>query len=52
MIVLAAIERALETGEPQKLEPRSRQRRISKDEKRELPLAKVPDFVNTDVPME
>ncbi|MEE2951585.1 MAG: Gfo/Idh/MocA family oxidoreductase [Pseudomonadota bacterium] len=52
MIVLAAIERALQTGEPQKLEPRSRQRRISKDEKRELPLAKVPDFVNTDVPME
>ena len=52
MIVLAAVERALETGLPQELMPRSRQRRMGPDQKRELKLAKVPDFVNTEVPME
>ena len=52
MIVLAAIERALETGLPQELMPRSRRRRIDSDQKRELTLAEVPEFVNTDVPME
>lgn len=52
MIVLAAIERALETGLPQELMPRSRQRHIDQDQKRELKLADVPEFVNTDVPME
>ena len=52
MIVLAAIERAIETGEVQKLEPRSRQRRIGPDQKRELKLAKSPDLVAIEVPME
>ncbi len=52
MVVLAAIERALETGLPQELMPRSRQRHISPDQRRELKLAKVPEFVNTEVPME
>ena len=52
MIVLAAIERSLETGLPQDLAPRSRQRRIGMDQKRELKLATVPAFVNTQVPME
>ncbi|TFF20729.1 Gfo/Idh/MocA family oxidoreductase [Jiella endophytica] len=52
MIVLAAIERAIETGEAQKLEPRSRQRRIGPDQTRELKLAKSPDLVGIDVPME
>ncbi|KQT86327.1 Gfo/Idh/MocA family oxidoreductase [Aurantimonas sp. Leaf443] len=52
MIVLAAIERALETGQTQMLEPRTRSRRIEAGEKREFPLAEVPDFVNTEVPMD
>lgn len=52
MVVLAAVERAIETGEVQKLEPRSRQRRIGPDQKRELKLAKSPDLVGIDVPME
>ena len=52
MIVLAAIERAIETGAPQKLEPRSRQRHIGPDQKRELALAKSPDLVGIELPME
>ncbi|MCB8836937.1 Gfo/Idh/MocA family protein [Aurantimonas sp. VKM B-3413] len=52
MVVLEAIERAIETGAPQRLDPRSRSRRIAPEQRRELPLAKVPDFVNTEVPME
>lgn len=52
MIVLDAIERAIATGAPQELAPRTRRRRIGADQARSLPLAEVPDFVNTDVPME
>lgn len=52
MIVLDAIDRAIATGQPQELPPRSRPRRIEADQLRNLPLAAVPDFVNTDVPME
>lgn len=52
MLVLAAIERAIETGEVQTLEPRSRQRRIGPDQARELPLATSPDLVGIELPME
>lgn len=52
MIVLAAIERAIETGAVQKLEPRKRTRRIGPDQKRELPLEKSPDLVGIELPME
>ncbi len=51
VVILEAVERALESGDTQKLEPRERRRRPEADQKREFPLAKVPDFVNTDVPM-
>ena len=50
MIVIEAIERALETGQPQALEPRNRQRRMGKDQVRDFPLADVPDFVNAATP--
>ena len=52
MIVLAAIERAIETGTPQKLEPRRRMRHIASDQKRELKLANTPDLVGIELPME
>ena len=52
MIVLAAIERAIETGQVQKLPPRSRLRRIGPDQKRELSLAKSPGLVGIELPME
>ncbi|MAU94741.1 MAG: glucose-fructose oxidoreductase [Fulvimarina sp.] len=52
MRVLAAIERAIETGEVQTLEPRSRSRRIGPDQTRELPLATSPDLVGIELPME
>lgn len=52
MIVLDAIDRAIASGQPQELPPRSRPRHIETDQLRKLPLAAVPDFVNTDVPME
>lgn len=51
MIVLAAIERALDTSQMQTLEPRSRNKAIASDQKRELPLAEVPEFVNAEVPV-
>jgi len=50
MRILVAIEKAIETGMPQKLEPISRQRRIGPDQERKLELAAVPDFVNADTP--
>lgn len=52
MRVLAAIERALETGEVQKLEPVSRQRRMDKSLKRELAYGKQPDMVGGEPPIE
>ncbi|MEF2552455.1 Gfo/Idh/MocA family oxidoreductase [Aurantimonas sp. A2-1-M11] len=52
MIVLDAIDRSIATGAPQDLAPRSRTRRIDTDQARALPLADVPEFVNTDVPMD
>ncbi|MBO0662700.1 Gfo/Idh/MocA family oxidoreductase [Jiella sp. MQZ9-1] len=51
MIVIAAIERAIETGTPQKLQPRSRQRRIGRDQARTLDLATSPDLVDIEVPI-
>jgi predicted dehydrogenase len=51
--VEAAIERALTTGEAQKLEPYERKRRPSKDQARSFPQAKRPDdFIgeNSDEP--
>ncbi|WP_370193222.1 Gfo/Idh/MocA family protein [Aurantimonas coralicida] len=50
MIVIEAIELALETGQPQALEPRNRQRRMGKDQVRDFPLADVPDFINAATP--
>ncbi|MBP0614969.1 Gfo/Idh/MocA family protein [Jiella mangrovi] len=52
MIVLAAIERAIETGEVQKLQPRSRQRRIAANQRREFELADSPELVGIELPMD
>ncbi|MBO0902288.1 Gfo/Idh/MocA family protein [Jiella sonneratiae] len=52
MIVLAAIERAIETGTTQRLEPRKRMRRPGPDQKRELDLAATPELVGIELPME
>ncbi|WP_455924520.1 Gfo/Idh/MocA family protein [Pseudomonas putida] len=48
--VLAAIEKALQTGQPQRLEPLPARRGIQPDQARQLPLAKVPPYVNTAEP--
>jgi len=48
--VLAAIEHALETGEPQRLAPLPSRAGIQPDQARQLPLAKVPPYVNTAEP--
>lgn len=48
--VLAAIERAMETGQSQRLEPLPARPSVKHDQARSLPLAKVPEFVNTEVP--
>lgn len=48
--VLAAIERALETGSPQRLEPLPSRPGIKFDQARSLPLAKVPEYINTKNP--
>ena len=50
MIVLEAIERALITGEPQKLPERTRARRPTPDQSRTLPLAPTPEMVNATEP--
>jgi len=50
--VLAAIERALQTGQPQRLEPLPSRPGIQFDQARRLPLAKVPEYINTDEPNE
>ncbi|RFC62893.1 gfo/Idh/MocA family oxidoreductase [Fulvimarina endophytica] len=50
--VLEAIQRALETGEVQTLEPRSRQRRMDASLKRELSYGKQPDMVAGEPPVE
>ncbi len=48
--VLAAIERSLQTGEIQKLEPLAPRQGIQADQARLLTLAKVPPYVNTTEP--
>ncbi|WP_407309925.1 Gfo/Idh/MocA family protein [Pseudomonas sp. nanlin1] len=48
--VLAAIERSLQTGEVQHLEPLPARAGIQPDQARRLPLAKVPEYINTDEP--
>lgn len=50
--VLAAIERSLATGQTQKLEPLPTRPGISVEQARRLPLAKVPQYINTDEPNE
>ncbi|UCJ14869.1 Gfo/Idh/MocA family oxidoreductase [Pseudomonas sp. MM211] len=49
--ILAAIERALETGQPQRLESLPKRPGISVEQARRLPLAKVPRYINTDEPV-
>ncbi|WP_287811137.1 Gfo/Idh/MocA family oxidoreductase [Pseudomonas sp.] len=48
--VLAAIEKALETGQPQRLEPLAPRADIQPGQARQLPLAKVPAYINTAEP--
>lgn len=48
--VLAAIERALETGQTQTLEPLPPRQGPTQAQVRTLPLAKVPDYINTTEP--
>ncbi|TBU71110.1 Gfo/Idh/MocA family protein [Phytopseudomonas daroniae] len=49
--ILAAIERALESGQPQRLESLPKRPGISVEQARRLPLAQVPRYVNTDEPV-
>ena len=50
--VLMAIEKALETGKSQPLEPLTAKRRARRDQQRQFPLAKVPDYIDTEDPTE
>lgn len=50
--VVQAIERALETGQPQKLEPLPSRQRVRRGQQRQYPLAKVPEYINTESPTE
>ncbi|MET0402723.1 MAG: Gfo/Idh/MocA family oxidoreductase [Cystobacter sp.] len=50
--VVAAVERALKTGQPQKLEPYQRRKRIEGLQVRRLPLVKAPELINTEAPAE
>jgi predicted dehydrogenase len=50
--VVAAIEKALQTGQPQQLPPLPAKRTVSRDQARQFPLAEVPDFINTESPTE
>lgn len=50
--VIAAIERALETGQAQSLPPLAAKRTATAAQRREFTLAKVPAFVNTESPTE
>lgn len=50
--VLEAIERALETGQPQTLPPARRSRPIDPDQGREFPLAKAPELIDAKEPGE
>ncbi|SNB67246.1 Predicted dehydrogenase [Arboricoccus pini] len=48
--VIAAIERALSTGETQSLEPLARRKHIQADQAYTLPLAPMPDMINGEPP--
>lgn len=48
--VIAAVERALESGQPQRLEPYTRNRRPTRDQAREFPQGEVPPFVDAEPP--
>lgn len=48
--VVEAVERALITGKPQKLDPLPERPGIGIEQARRLPLAKVPPYINTDEP--
>lgn len=50
--VIAAVERALKTGQPQKLEPYSRKKRPVMDQVRELPVPSQPKLVDSHKPSE
>ena len=50
--VLAAIERALESGQPQRLDPLPKRQGPTREQVRSLPLAQVPEYVNTKAPLE
>lgn len=48
--VIAAIERALQTGQPQRLVPLRPKRCVGADQKRQFALAEKPAFINTESP--
>lgn len=50
--VVEAIERALTTGQPQKLEPLAPKRAATRDQQRQFPLAEAPAYINTESPTE
>ncbi|MGM3425174.1 Gfo/Idh/MocA family protein [Pseudomonas benzopyrenica] len=50
--VLAAIERTLESGQPQRLDPLPKRQGPTREQVRSLPLAQVPEYVNTKAPLE
>lgn len=50
--VVAAIERALQTGQPQVLEPLPARRGPQRIQARQFPLAKVPEMIDTEMPTE
>ena len=50
--VLEAIERALETGQPQTLPPAQRSRPIDPGQGREFPLAEAPELIDAKEPGE
>ncbi|WP_040261349.1 Gfo/Idh/MocA family protein [Pseudomonas massiliensis] len=50
--VIQAIERALTTGQPQRLEPLAPKGTAQPDQRRQFPLAEVPDYINTESPTE
>lgn len=50
--VIDAIERALTSGQPQKLDPLPAKRPVTRAQRREFPLAEVPDFIDTESPTE
>ncbi|MDZ5605356.1 Gfo/Idh/MocA family oxidoreductase [Pseudomonas sp. RP23018S] len=50
--VIMAIERALQTGQAQTLDPLPARQHAQRGQRRALPLAEVPDFVNTESPTE